>query len=92
MNSVVLIGRLTADPQTHAGEKHESATFRLAVPARSSRMPGRCVTAIRCRCGTPSSWPPRPPPVASRCCPEDLSDGESFGDVTVVNPLRHDPA
>ena len=22
-----LIGRLTADPQTHAGEKHESATF-----------------------------------------------------------------
>lgn len=32
MNSVVLIGRLTADPQTHAGEKHESATFRLAVP------------------------------------------------------------
>ena len=32
MNSVILIGRLTADPQTHAGEKHESATFRLAVP------------------------------------------------------------
>jgi single-strand DNA-binding protein len=32
MNSVALIGRLTADPQTHAGEKHESATFRLAVP------------------------------------------------------------
>ena len=23
--------RLTADPQTHAGESHESATFRLAV-------------------------------------------------------------
>ncbi len=32
MNSVALIGRLTADPQSHAGEKHESATFRLAVP------------------------------------------------------------
>ena len=32
MNSVALIGRLTADPTTHAGEKHESATFRLAVP------------------------------------------------------------
>ena len=28
----MLIGRLTADPTTHAGEKHESATFRLAVP------------------------------------------------------------
>ena len=32
MNSVALIGRLTADPTTHAGEKHESAVFRLAVP------------------------------------------------------------
>ena len=32
MNSVALIGRLTSDPQSHAGEKHESATFRLAVP------------------------------------------------------------
>jgi single-strand DNA-binding protein len=32
VNSVALIGRLTADPQTHAGEQHESATFRLAVP------------------------------------------------------------
>ena len=32
MNSVALIGRLTADPATHAGETHESATFRLAVP------------------------------------------------------------
>jgi len=31
MNSVALIGRLTANPQTHAGETHESATFRLAV-------------------------------------------------------------
>ena len=31
MNSVALIGRLTADPTCHAGEKHESATFRLAV-------------------------------------------------------------
>ena len=36
MNSVVLIGRLTADPTTHAGEKHESATFRLAVPGPGS--------------------------------------------------------
>ena len=36
MNSVVLIGRLTADPQTHAGEQHESATFRLAVPRPGS--------------------------------------------------------
>jgi len=32
VNSVILIGRLTADPQCHAGEQHESATFRLAVP------------------------------------------------------------
>ena len=32
MNSVALIGRLTADPTSHAGEQHESATFRLAVP------------------------------------------------------------
>ena len=32
MNSVVLIGRLTADPIIHVGEQHESATFRLAVP------------------------------------------------------------
>jgi single-strand DNA-binding protein len=31
VNSVALIGRLTADPQSHAGDKHESATFRLAV-------------------------------------------------------------
>jgi single-strand DNA-binding protein len=36
MNSVVLIGRLTADPTTHAGEQHESATFRLAVPRPGS--------------------------------------------------------
>src|SRR5207249_2545753 len=32
VNSVALIGRLTADPTTHAGEQHESCTFRLAVP------------------------------------------------------------
>ncbi len=32
MNTVCLIGRLTADPDCRAGEKHESATFRLAVP------------------------------------------------------------
>jgi single-strand DNA-binding protein len=36
MNSVVLIGRLTADPTSQAGEKHESATFRLAVPRPGS--------------------------------------------------------
>jgi hypothetical protein len=36
MNSVALIGRLTADPTTHAGETHESATFRLAVPRPGS--------------------------------------------------------
>ena len=36
MNSVALIGRLTANPETHAGEKHESATFRLAVPRKGS--------------------------------------------------------
>ena len=36
MNSVVLIGRLTADPTSHAGEQHESATFRLAVPRPGS--------------------------------------------------------
>ena len=36
MNSVALIGRLTADPTYHAGEKHESATFRLAVPRPGS--------------------------------------------------------
>ena len=35
MNTVSLIGRLTADPDIRAGEKHESATFRLAVPRRS---------------------------------------------------------
>jgi len=36
VNSVILIGRLTADPQTHAGTRHESATFRLAVPRPGS--------------------------------------------------------
>ena len=36
MNSVALIGRLTADPTSHAGEKHESATFRLAIPRPGS--------------------------------------------------------
>ena len=36
MNSVALIGRLTANPTTHAGERHESATFRLAVPRPGS--------------------------------------------------------
>jgi len=36
VNSVALIGRLTADPTSHAGEKSESATFRLAVPRTGS--------------------------------------------------------
>jgi single-strand DNA-binding protein len=36
MNSVALIGRLTANPTSHAGESHESATFRLAVPRPGS--------------------------------------------------------
>jgi single-strand DNA-binding protein len=31
MNTVTLIGRLTADPQSRAGENHESAYFRMAV-------------------------------------------------------------
>lgn len=39
MKSVVLIGRLTANPTTHAGEKPETATFRLAVPAPSVTVP-----------------------------------------------------
>jgi single-strand DNA-binding protein len=33
MNS---IGRLTANPTTHAGEKHETCIFRLAVPRPGS--------------------------------------------------------
>ena len=37
MNQISLIGRLTADPETRAGEKHEAATFRLAVPRRNRR-------------------------------------------------------
>jgi single-strand DNA-binding protein len=36
VNSVALMGRLTANPTAHAGEKHESATFRLAVPRPAS--------------------------------------------------------
>ena len=36
MNSVALIGRLTADPQSDAGEKRESSTSRLAVPRPGS--------------------------------------------------------
>ena len=31
MNSVTLIGRLTANPAVHAGEKHQTCTFRIAV-------------------------------------------------------------
>lgn len=31
LNSCQLIGRLCADPDTRAGEKHETARFRLAV-------------------------------------------------------------
>jgi single-strand DNA-binding protein len=36
MNTVQLIGRLTADPDIRPGEKHECASFRLAVPRRSA--------------------------------------------------------
>src|SRR2546421_7563639 len=36
MNTVSLIGRLTADPDIRAGEQHESASFRLAVPRPGS--------------------------------------------------------
>jgi single-strand DNA-binding protein len=36
VNSVSLIGRLTADPDVRVGEKHESASFRLAVPRRGN--------------------------------------------------------
>jgi single-strand DNA-binding protein len=36
VNSVALIGCLTADPRLHAGDKHESASFRLAVPRNGS--------------------------------------------------------
>jgi single-strand DNA-binding protein len=36
MNTVTLIGRLTADPQSRAGENHESAYFRLAVDRRGA--------------------------------------------------------
>ena len=34
MNQISLIGRLTADPEYRAGENHEAATFRLAIPRR----------------------------------------------------------
>lgn len=34
MNQISLIGRLAADPQPRAGERHEAAAFRLAVPRR----------------------------------------------------------
>jgi single-strand DNA-binding protein len=37
MNQISLIGRLTADPETRANEKHEAATFRLAIPRRNRR-------------------------------------------------------
>jgi single-strand DNA-binding protein len=36
INSVCLIGRLTANTTIHAGEQHESATFRLAAPRPAS--------------------------------------------------------
>ena len=39
MNSVCLIGRLTADPNVRAGEKHGSASFRLAVSRSGSDTP-----------------------------------------------------
>ena len=37
MNQISLIGRLTADPESRAGERHEAATFRLAIPRRARR-------------------------------------------------------
>jgi single-strand DNA-binding protein len=37
VNQISLIGRLTADPEYRAGEKHEAATFRLAIPRRNRR-------------------------------------------------------
>jgi hypothetical protein len=37
VNSVALILRLTANPTTHAGEKHESATFRPSGAAWRTR-------------------------------------------------------
>jgi single-strand DNA-binding protein len=37
VNQISLIGRLTADPEYRAGEKHEAATFRLAISRRARR-------------------------------------------------------
>ena len=37
MNQISLIGRLAADPESRAGEKHEAAAFRLAIPRRNRR-------------------------------------------------------
>jgi single-strand DNA-binding protein len=34
MNQVSLIGRLATDPESRAGQQHEAASFRLAVPRR----------------------------------------------------------
>lgn len=34
MNQVSLIGRLATDPEPRIGERHEAASFRLAVPRR----------------------------------------------------------
>jgi single-strand DNA-binding protein len=36
MNTVSLIGRLTADPEIRAGERHEAARFRLAIDRRGA--------------------------------------------------------
>ena len=36
MNQISLIGRLTADPETHTGERRETARFRLAVDRRGA--------------------------------------------------------
>jgi single-strand DNA-binding protein len=36
MNTVSIIGRLTADPQSRPGENHESAYFRMAVDRRGA--------------------------------------------------------
>jgi len=37
VNQISLIGRLTADPESRAGEKHEAASFRVAIPRRKRR-------------------------------------------------------
>jgi hypothetical protein len=47
MNSVVLIGRLTANPTSHAGEQHESATFSPHRNRRFRRGPQKRLAVAR---------------------------------------------